>query len=112
TSSARCWCASNRTALLANASATGSNACCGRKLRLRPTSWPRCTTSMLSATELKQLDESFSSQTTAQILRWAWERFGKRAAIGTSFQGAGLVMMHIAKLNHFDFPVFTLDTGL
>jgi phosphoadenosine phosphosulfate reductase len=67
---------------------------------------------MLTASELKQLNESFSSQTTAQILRWAWERFGKRAAIGTSFQGAGLVMMHLAKLNHFDFPVFTLDTGL
>jgi phosphoadenosine phosphosulfate reductase len=67
---------------------------------------------MFSATELKRLDESFSSQTTAQILRWAWERFGTRAAIGTSFQGAGLVMMHLAKLNHFEFPVFTLDTGL
>jgi|ERR1043166_1659499 phosphoadenosine phosphosulfate reductase len=67
---------------------------------------------MLSAFELKQLNEAFSSQSTAQILRWAWERFGVRAAIGTSFQGAGLVMMHLAKLNHFSFPVFTLDTGL
>jgi phosphoadenosine phosphosulfate reductase len=67
---------------------------------------------MLSATELKSLNEAFSSQSTAQILRWAWERFGTRAAIGTSFQGAGLVMMHLAKINHFDFPVFTLDTGL
>src|SRR3954464_5537058 len=67
---------------------------------------------MLSAAELKSLNESFSTYTTAQILRWAWERFGKRAAIGTSFQGAGLVMMHLAKINHFEFPVFTLDTGL
>src|ERR1043165_3509584 len=66
---------------------------------------------MLSGAELKSLNESFSTQTTAQILRWAWERFGKRAAIGTSFQGAGLVMMHLAKINHFEFPVFTLDTG-
>lgn len=67
---------------------------------------------MLSAAELKSLNEAFSSQSTAQILRWAWERFGTRAAIGTSFQGAGLVMIHLAKLNHFAFPVFTLDTGL
>ena len=40
------------------------------------------------------------------------ERFGSRAAIGTSFQGAGLVMMHLAKQNGIQFPVFTLDTGL
>lgn len=66
---------------------------------------------MLNAAELKSLNESFSQRTTAEILRWAWERFGKRAAIGTSFQGAGLVMMHLAKINHFEFPVFTLDTG-
>lgn len=66
---------------------------------------------MLTASELKSLNESFSTQTTAEIMRWAWERFGTRAAIGTSFQGAGLVMMHLAKINHFAFPVFTLDTG-
>src|ERR1041385_613778 len=67
---------------------------------------------MLSATELKSLNETFSSQSTAQILRWAWERFGARAAIGTSFQGAGLVMMHLAKRHGLAFPAFTLDTGL
>lgn len=67
---------------------------------------------MFSAPELKQLNESFATQSTADILRWAWERFGRRAAIGTSFQGAGLVMMHLAKLNRLEFPVFTLDTGL
>src|ERR1044071_2274901 len=71
-----------------------------------------CSKQMLTAIELKELNEAFSSQTTAQILRWAWERFGTRAAIGTSFQGAGLVMIHLAKINHFRFPVFTLDTGL
>ena len=49
---------------------------------------------------------------TAEILAWAHKRFGSRAAIGTSFQGAGLVMLHLAKVNHLQFPVFTLDTGL
>ena len=33
-------------------------------------------------------------------------------AFGTSFQGAGLVMLHLAKQAGLFFPVFTLDTGL
>ena len=41
--------------------------------------------------------EQFNGQPTEEILAWAWQRFGARAAIGTSFQGAGLVMMHLAK---------------
>ena len=45
-------------------------------------------------------------------LRWAWERFGTYAAIGTSFQGAGIVIMHLAHELGLGFPVFTLDTGL
>lgn len=45
-------------------------------------------------------------------LRWAWERFGARAAIGTSFQGAGIVILHLARELGFEFPCFTLDTGL
>ncbi len=73
-----------------------------------PTAPPR----MLTPAEVRALDASLAPQPTADILRWAWERFGPRAAIGTSFQGAGLVMMHLAKLNQLPFPVFTLDTGL
>lgn len=47
-----------------------------------------------------------------EVLRWGWERFGERAAIGTSFQGSGLVILdHAVKLG-YRFPVFTLDTGL
>jgi len=47
-----------------------------------------------------------------EVLVWAWERFGERAAIGTSFQGSGLVILdHVVKLG-LGFPVFTLDTGL
>lgn len=67
---------------------------------------------MLSLDEVNALNERFSGQSTAEILRWGWEKFGARAAIGTSFQGAGLVMMHLAKLNQLPLPVFTLDTGL
>jgi len=67
---------------------------------------------MLTPEEVQLLDERFGSLPTEKILQWAWERFGERAAIGTSFQGAGLVMMHLAKENGIKFPVFTLDTGL
>lgn len=67
---------------------------------------------MIAAAEIPALDAKFNASSTEEILRWAWQTFGARAAIGTSFQGAGLVMMHIAKLNGFNFPVFTMDTGL
>jgi phosphoadenosine phosphosulfate reductase len=67
---------------------------------------------MLTLFEVMPLDRRFSEAPTEEILAWAWERFGKKAAIGTSFQGAGLVMMHLAKQHNLQFPVFTLDTGL
>jgi len=68
--------------------------------------------SIVSPAEAQVLNEQFEGQTTEEILAWAWGRFGQAAAIGTSFQGAGLVMMHLAKEHQLMFPVFTLDTGL
>ncbi len=56
--------------------------------------------------------EEFESAELVDILRWTWETYGDRAAIGTSFQGAGLVVMHLAYENGFRFPAFTIDTGL
>lgn len=56
--------------------------------------------------------EEFETSPLRDILAWAWETFGERAAIGTSFQGAGLVAMHTAYSHGFRFPVFTIDTGL
>jgi phosphoadenosine phosphosulfate reductase len=66
----------------------------------------------LNAEEVRALDHSFNEMPTEKVLAWAWERYGTRAAIGTSFQGAGLVMMHLAKQSGLPLPVFTLDTGL
>jgi phosphoadenosine phosphosulfate reductase len=45
-------------------------------------------------------------------LRWTWDTFGPQAAIGTSYQGSGLVIIHHARRLGLDFPVFTVDTGL
>lgn len=67
---------------------------------------------MLTSADIQLLDQRFAQQGTGEVLGWAWERFGPRAAIGTSFQGAGLVIMHVAKERQLPFPVFTLDTGL
>jgi len=67
---------------------------------------------MLTSEEVQTLDRQFNTLPTEKVLLWAWERFGARAAIGTSFQGAGLVMMDLARKNGFRFPAFTLDTGL
>ena len=67
---------------------------------------------MIPSSEVKDLNARFDTATTEEILTWAWTRFGTRAAIGTSFQGAGLVMMHLALRAGLAFPVFTLDTNL
>ncbi|MEI6034631.1 MAG: phosphoadenylyl-sulfate reductase [Verrucomicrobiae bacterium] len=61
---------------------------------------------------IRRKAQEFESAALPDILRWAWEAFGRRAAIGTSFQGAGLVAMHAAYTNGFRFPVFTIDTGM
>ncbi len=62
--------------------------------------------------EVRALSARFESASLEEILRWTWERFGTRAAIGTSFQGAGLVMLHHAVRAGFNFRVFSLDTQL
>jgi phosphoadenosine phosphosulfate reductase len=79
-----------------------------------PSTPPTLTDANLALTpaNVSLLDQQFHGLPTEQVLAWAWQRFGPRAAIGTSFQGAGLVMMHLAKRNGIQFPVFTLDTGL
>lgn len=56
--------------------------------------------------------EEFESAPLEEILRWTWETYGDRAGIGTSFQGAGLVVIDTALRAGFRFPVFTIDTGL
>ena len=52
--------------------------------------------------------EEFESASLREILGWAWETFGERAAFGTSFQGAGLVAMHTVGIRP-DFPKIVID---
>jgi len=67
-------------------------------------------TPQFNAEKIHALAAGFEQQPLDDILRWCWDEFGSQAAIGTSFQGAGLVMIHHAVKNRLPFPVFTLDT--
>lgn len=62
--------------------------------------------------DIEALNARFEKAPTQDILQWAADSFGERAAIGTSFQGAGIVMMHLATSLGLRLPFFTLDTGL
>ncbi len=61
---------------------------------------------------IRRKAEEFESASLEEILGWCWRTYGERAAIGTSFQGAGLAAMHAGHAAGYRFPVFTIDTGL
>src|SRR5438132_3490236 len=67
---------------------------------------------LLNSSEIRALSAEFEVASPTAVLRWAFEQFGTRAAIGTSFQGAGLVTIHHAVSAGIGLPVFTIDTGL
>ncbi len=66
----------------------------------------------MDSREVRDLSARLEDQPLEAILEWCWQHFGKRAAIGTSFQGAGLIILHTAVKLGLPFPSFTLDTGL
>ena len=66
----------------------------------------------LNPSEIRSLSAEFESASPTEILQWAFDHFGTQAAIGTSFQGAGLVTIHKAVAAGIPVPVFTIDTGL
>ena len=66
----------------------------------------------ISPAEVHDLAVQFETAEVEDVLGWAWDRFGPRAAIGTSYQGSGLVMIHKAVQAGLPLPVFTLDTQL
>lgn len=80
----------------------------------RLTHWlrARSTPAQLDAGELPALNQKLAALSAEDRLAWAWERFGARAAIGTSFQPAGIAILHLAKRRKLPLPAFSLDTGL
>lgn len=61
---------------------------------------------------IPDLAAAMESWTLDETLMWAWETFGTQAAVGTSYQGSGLVIIHHARKLGLNFPIFTIDTGL
>ena len=62
--------------------------------------------------EVSEETERLECLSLDELLCWCWNYFGDKAAIGTSFQGSGLVIIDHAIRNGCNFPIFTLDTGL
>ncbi|MFB6357255.1 MAG: phosphoadenylyl-sulfate reductase [bacterium] len=56
--------------------------------------------------ELERIEELSGQET----LRWAFEQYGKRAAIGTSLQHTGMTQIHLTSQVIDRFRVFTVDT--
>ena len=62
--------------------------------------------------EVSEETERLECLSLDELLYWCWNYFGDKAAIGTSFQGSGLVIIDHAVRNGCNFPIFTIDTGL
>ena len=66
---------------------------------------------MLDATEVHDVDiEQLSRLDAAELIRFAFETYGQRAAIGTSLQKTGVVTIDIAHKQGIPFRVFFIDT--
>lgn len=61
----------------------------------------------VAAETLERLDEASASD----VLAWAFDEFGSRIAISSSFQAEGLVILDLAVRIRPDVRVFTIDTG-
>ncbi len=60
---------------------------------------------------LEELDLERIGQWDAEsLLRYAFTTFGERAAIGTSLQKTGIVMIHMAHLSEIPYRAFFVDT--
>ncbi len=56
------------------------------------------------------LEGTLDKMSAEELIKWAFENFGEKAAIGTSFQLSGSVIIDIASKAVDDFRIFTVDT--
>ena len=61
----------------------------------------------LNSTLIKELNQMEAEA----LVAWAFDNFGERAALGTSFQLTGSVIFELASHSQKNFRVFTVDTG-
>ena len=64
----------------------------------------------MTTAELSQNLSELESKSPEELLAWAYERHGARAALMTSFQRTGCVMIHMAHRVAPDLRVITVDT--
>ncbi len=65
----------------------------------------------LDSVQVEELNRRFEKLHPRALLRWVFERYGERAAIGTAFGASGLVIIDIAHRVWAQPPMFTIDTG-
>ncbi len=62
--------------------------------------------------QLEQLAEEFESKTPQQVLKWAFDTYGGKIALASSFGAEDVVIIDMMdKIDHSKTKVFTLDTG-
>jgi phosphoadenosine phosphosulfate reductase len=66
----------------------------------------------LTQRDLERPNHALAGRSPIAILTWAFETFGRRAAILTSMQRAGAVLCHMADRAGFDSDVLFVDTGV
>lgn len=62
--------------------------------------------------DFEALNQQFEDASPNEILSWAWEAFGEKLSIVTSFQPTGIVTLHMLHEIAPRIPVLTIDTGL
>ncbi|MEK7842517.1 MAG: phosphoadenosine phosphosulfate reductase family protein, partial [Deltaproteobacteria bacterium] len=58
----------------------------------------------------KETLDKLNSMSAEELIKWAFENFREKCAIGTSFQLTGTVIMDIASRFFKGFRVFTINT--
>ncbi len=58
----------------------------------------------------KDTIKRLNAMSAEELIVWAFENFGERAAIGTSLQLTGTVILHMASRHFKTFRAFTIDT--
>lgn len=59
---------------------------------------------------LPQVQQAAETWTPQQVLRWAFETFGKSVAISSAFGAEGMVLIDMASRLQKNFRLFTIDT--
>ena len=66
---------------------------------------------LASPIDIQELAAEHESKSADEVIRWAFETFGARAAISTSFQAESMVVLDMAYRIDPNVRAFTIDTG-